>query len=242
MRHSIHKLTRLALASLVAAGAFSLVATTAEAAVTQDQAAQTALARVPGATTDNLYIHPDYDDGRATFEGTIVYNNKEYEFEINASNGRFREWEAETRSGLGDRAGLISKAEAAQIALARVPGATTANLRIYLERDDGRYEFDGTIVKAGVKYDFEINATTGAIREWEVDGAASYPVYPSQPEPPYQPEQPYPSQPSQPNVDPSQPNQQTPVGPGQSGQPDPGPSDLSPTPTFDINALRSVVE
>ena len=53
-----------------------------------------ALAQVAGATADNIYKwKKDYDDGRWIYEGKIVYNGWEYEFEMDASTGAFLEWD-----------------------------------------------------------------------------------------------------------------------------------------------------
>jgi uncharacterized membrane protein YkoI len=165
----------MAALGLVAAGGLvtgTALTAAAAPATTADQAASIALARVSGATTDNIYVVKDYDDGRYTWEGEIILNNVEYDFEI-GSNGTIRDWEVERYAGLADRSGLITKAQATQAVLNRVPGATSANLRIYLERDDGRYEFDGELIKGGVLYDFEINATTGNFQQWQVRQSAT---------------------------------------------------------------------
>ena len=67
------------------------------AKVSQEQASKTALDRVPGALQSNLTIHFEMDDGRAMYEGKIVYNEREYEFEIDATAGEFIKWEADNR-------------------------------------------------------------------------------------------------------------------------------------------------
>ncbi|MGN0306026.1 MAG: PepSY domain-containing protein [Lachnospiraceae bacterium] len=64
--------------------------------VTIDAARETALAQVPGATADNIRIYTDYDDGRMIYEGKIIYNTMEYEFEIDANTGNITEWSAES--------------------------------------------------------------------------------------------------------------------------------------------------
>ncbi len=65
--------------------------------VSEATAKQSALSRVPGATSANLYeFKKDFDDGRWEFEGKIVYNAMEYEFTIDASTGRFLEWDVES--------------------------------------------------------------------------------------------------------------------------------------------------
>ncbi len=66
------------------------------AKVSQEQAAKTALERVPGASQSNMSIHFEMDDGRAMYEGKIVYNEREYEFDIDANTGEIVSWEEES--------------------------------------------------------------------------------------------------------------------------------------------------
>ena len=65
--------------------------------ITLEEASQLALGRVPGALEQDLKIELDYDDGRQTYEGDIIYGQKEYEFEIDADSGEFLEWKEERR-------------------------------------------------------------------------------------------------------------------------------------------------
>lgn len=55
-----------------------------------------ALAKVPGATASDLKMHLDHDDGRQVYEGSIYYNQMEYEFTIDAYSGAILEWESES--------------------------------------------------------------------------------------------------------------------------------------------------
>ena len=55
------------------------------------------------------------------------------------------------------------------IALAKVPGATEKDISLSLDRDDGRMSYEGKIIYQGMEYDFEIDAYSGAIREWEAE-------------------------------------------------------------------------
>ena len=43
-----------------------------------------------------LRIHKDRDDGRTVYEGSFVSGELEYEFEINAADGRILDWERES--------------------------------------------------------------------------------------------------------------------------------------------------
>ncbi len=68
---------------------------TASSVISEEEAQETALAKVPGATAENLQMKLEYDDGRQVYEGSIIYNGKEYEFEIDASSGKILSWEEE---------------------------------------------------------------------------------------------------------------------------------------------------
>lgn len=50
------------------------------------------LAKVSGASEQDLHISLDYDDGKPVYEGEVYYGNIEYEFEIDATTGNFIEW------------------------------------------------------------------------------------------------------------------------------------------------------
>lgn len=64
--------------------------------VTLEQAMNIALERVPGATEQNISIHLDFDDGWYVYEGDILYNRTEYEFDIDANTGTVLKWEQES--------------------------------------------------------------------------------------------------------------------------------------------------
>lgn len=68
---------------------------TSGAEISEEEAKVLALSKVPGAAESNIRIHRDYDDGRAIYEGSIIYNNKEYDLEIDANSGKIVEWEEE---------------------------------------------------------------------------------------------------------------------------------------------------
>lgn len=69
----------------------------AQNSVTEEQAKQIALAKVPGAAdADIREFKKDRDNGREEYEGKIIYNNTEYEFEIDATSGEILKWESES--------------------------------------------------------------------------------------------------------------------------------------------------
>lgn len=61
-------------------------------AVTKEEAFALALAKVPGATEQNGYVEEDRDDGRTTFEGSILLDGVEYEFEVDQATGLLTNW------------------------------------------------------------------------------------------------------------------------------------------------------
>lgn len=54
-----------------------------------------ALERVPGTTEQDLRMELDHDDGKYIYEGDIIYQQMEYEFEIDANTGKFLKWSEE---------------------------------------------------------------------------------------------------------------------------------------------------
>ena len=67
-----------------------------KAGVSLDDAKKTALSKVKGATEKDIRIHSEYDDGRQIYEGSIVYNEMEYDFEIDSETGNIISWESES--------------------------------------------------------------------------------------------------------------------------------------------------
>ncbi len=64
--------------------------------LTADDAKKLALAKVPGASEQDIVkFETDKDDGHTKYEGEIVFNGMEYEFEIDADYGMITEWEEE---------------------------------------------------------------------------------------------------------------------------------------------------
>lgn len=69
----------------------------ANVAVSVEEAIQIALERVPGATDKDVRIELDYDDGQYKYEGNIIHEQLEYDFEIDANTGTILEWSEERR-------------------------------------------------------------------------------------------------------------------------------------------------
>lgn len=113
----------------------------------------------------------DYDDGRQVYELEWYANGAKYDYEVAVATGEIVNsgYEAKTVVGTGNSA-TVSEATAKQTALARVSGATAANIyKFKLDFDDGRWEYEGEIRYGTTEYDFTIDANTGAIIEWDME-------------------------------------------------------------------------
>lgn len=62
----------------------------------EEKAKSIALAKVPGATESDIQLHFDSEDRMAIYEGSIVFGNMKYEFEINAATGTIVDWSVES--------------------------------------------------------------------------------------------------------------------------------------------------
>ena len=118
----------------------------------------------------------DYDDGRQVYEIEWYANGAKYDYEIDAATGKIVSYDYDAENytpsqSTNTNANVkISEATAKQTALARVPGATAANIyKFKLDFDDGRWEYEGEIRYGTMEYDFTIDANTGAIIEWDME-------------------------------------------------------------------------
>ena len=131
--------------------------------------------KAPGGTVRELKL--DRDDGRWEYEGEVITDTHEYDFEINAQTGAVLKWEQEPRKAQTTKAQTTTKAAAQQqtissdkarsIVLAKIPGAAIVELE--KDRDDGRVIYEGEAHLNGREYEFEIDAYTGTILKWETD-------------------------------------------------------------------------
>ena len=141
-----------------------------------DDAKQLALGRVAGG--ELVDFEADTERGRLIYEGTIRDGRCEYEFEIDAATARFLEWDREAlepgESGAKSQQGqptqaaeLIGLERAKEIALNQAGGGTVK--KIELDREDGVQVYEGEVILGQYKYEFEIDAKTGRVLDWDRD-------------------------------------------------------------------------
>ena len=146
---------------------------TSTGAVDEPKAQEIALAHAGVSAADATITKSklDYDDGRQVYEIEWYANGAKYDYEIAVATGEIVNsgYEAKTVVGTGNSA-TVSEATAKQTALARVSGATEADIYEWkLDYDDGRPEYEGKIIYGGSEYEFTIDATTGTITEWDAE-------------------------------------------------------------------------
>lgn len=121
-----------------------------------------------------IRVKLEEDDGILEYEVDFYAGNKEYDYDINASTGEIiskdmdidDDFQNNSSSGTSNQPS-VTEAEAKKIALAKVPEATEKDLRMHLDYEDGKQVYEGSIVYGGMEYDFEIDANSGTILEWE---------------------------------------------------------------------------
>ena len=123
-------------------------------------------------------VKADYEDGRAVYDVEFAVGATEYDYEISQEDGAILSYDSDVEgwtpvSGENQTssqgAGPVSQEEATQLVLERVPGATESDVRIRLDRDDGREVYEGELYYDRTEYEFEIDASTGSFLEWSAD-------------------------------------------------------------------------
>lgn len=143
------------------------------AAITEAEAKQIALdhAGVSESETERMRVKLGRDDGVQEYEVTFYVGNREYDYDINAATGEIRSHDSEIDddyvSSTEAAGAAISEDEARATVVARVSGASASDVRLYLERDDGRLVYEGELIYNGTEYEFQIDATTGDVLDWE---------------------------------------------------------------------------
>lgn len=116
----------------------------------------------------------DYEGRRQVYEIEWYADGKKYDYEIAVDTGEILSSAYDEKtSGLSVSNSsnvTVSEADAKQTALGRVSGATQKDIYEWkFDYDDGRPEYEGKIIYGGTEYDFTIDASSGAVVEWEAE-------------------------------------------------------------------------
>ena len=155
-----------------------------------EQEAKNIAAGNAGVTEEQIQyitVKQDWDDGRARYEVEFTAAGVEYDYELDASDGRIlsadsevidRGYRASQDGTTGSRnaagtsqtaPGGVSIETAKQTVMDRIPGIDAGNIYIHPDYDDGISLYEGEAYYAEVKYEFEINAENGNIISWEAE-------------------------------------------------------------------------
>ena len=114
----------------------------------------------------------DYEGRRQVYEIEWYAGGKKYDYEIAVDTGEILSsgYDEKTAGWSGSNRVTVSEADAKQTALGRVSGATEKDIYEWqFDYDDGRPEYEGKIIYGGTEYDFTIDASSGAVIEWETE-------------------------------------------------------------------------
>lgn len=123
----------------------------------------------------------DNDDGVQEYEIEFTYNEKEYEYTIDAKSGRIIERDvdvietvtktkkAEEKTKTSSAYISIESAKAIALKHANLNASDVRFEKVVLDKDDGIYEYEIEFTKGHVEYEYSINAKTGAIIEYDID-------------------------------------------------------------------------
>lgn len=149
-----------------------------------EKAKQIALADAGVSAADAKFIKAkaDYDDGVKVFDIEFISGSKEYEYEINAASGKITDKDVEsvktrpqtvkesTTSAAAEQKGdFIGVDSAKQKALSHA-GLNSADVRftkVKFDKDDGISVYEIEFISGRYEYEYEINAETGKIIDWD---------------------------------------------------------------------------
>ena len=155
-----------------------------------EQEAKSIAAGNAGVTEEQIQyitVKQDWDDGRARYEVEFTAAGVEYDYELDASDGRILSADSEVidkgyrasqngTTGSQNATGTsqttpggVSIETAKQTVMDRIPGIDAGNIYIHPDYDDGISLYEGEAYYAEVKYEFEINAENGNIISWEAE-------------------------------------------------------------------------
>ena len=151
-------------------------AQTVTGAVNEETAQKIALEHAGVKATDATITKSrlDYEGGRQVYEIEWYAGGKKYDYEIAVDTGEILSsgYDEKTSGWSGSNSSnvTVSEADAKQTALVRVSGATEKDIYEWeFDYDDGRPEYEGKIIYGGTEYDFTIDASSGAVVEWEAE-------------------------------------------------------------------------
>ena len=153
--------------------------------LTEQNAKDIVLKEIPQAQFVTAYL--DHEGGLQKYKISFYTSNITGVYKINPENGMILEREIKFVENTiqipqntiqniiqipevpntSMNSGIISMEQAKQIALSKAPNAVIWEIKTDI--DDGRLIYEGEMKEGYIEYEFEIDATTGMILEWDID-------------------------------------------------------------------------
>lgn len=152
------------------------VAATASAYIGEAAAKAIALQHAGVNEADLTFVKSELEreDGRMVYDISFYKGNTEYDYEIDAITGEIRSFsydieKSDTKSAQSGDSSYIGLEEAKKIALkkAGLSAAQITYTEAELDYEDGIAVYQISFVSGSMEYEFEINAVSGAIIEYE---------------------------------------------------------------------------
>lgn len=147
--------------------------------ITLEEAKKIALkhSNLEGSQVSFIKAKYELDDGIGKYDIEFNYNNQEYDYEINASNGSIIEYDYDIENYSiqqqtnSDSNSKITLEEAKNIALkySNLEGNQVSFIKAEYELDDGIGKYDIEFYYNNKEYDYEIDASNGDIIKYEID-------------------------------------------------------------------------
>ena len=119
----------------------------------------------------------DYDDGIAVYDIEFYTSTKEYEYEINADSGKVHDKSVESlQNNTGKKENSrtyigIDKAKAIATSDAGFSISDVTFSKAKMDTDDGHTIYEIEFYKGGTEYEYEMDASTGNILEYDTEEA-----------------------------------------------------------------------
>ena len=128
-------------------------------------------ADVPEGDAYNIKNEKDSDNGIPLYDIEFETDYGDYDFEVALSGGRIVGADYEVDDEWLDRLGgnPVTADEAKAILQSKAPGVEAGDIALREEHSDGRLRYEGEAYGGGMKYEFELDAATGVIYDWNAD-------------------------------------------------------------------------
>lgn len=142
--------------------------------ITAERAKELALSHAGVKAADAAFdkVKIDWEKGTPIYEVKFHTGKAGYDYQINALNGKLVKWDSKPLNNAA-QTGYITADRAKELALADagVKASDATFVKVKLDWDDGRAEYEVKFYSGRVEYEYDIDAKSGAVlsRDSEVD-------------------------------------------------------------------------